>query len=315
MADKVSIVVVNWRRYEDTRRCLQSIVDSCDQSHEIVLVDNESQPEELAKLKSLYPAIRQIANQENRGFSPACNQGMELGLESGADFVFLLNNDALVDSRTIPALLAAFDQAGKEGSKIGIAGSVNYYLNEPDKICFGAGEINMLSGVSRQQPIDISKAVVDVDYVSGAAMILSRDLLLSVGVFDPRYFAYYEDSDICRRTKNKGFRVVLVRDSKILHEVSASSGGHESLLQHYYSVRSQLLYMKTHARIVQRLAFLLHFSYRLFGRKLFGCLFLPSKIRWLRFRFCLAALRDFQRGYFGPCPADLMTEIQFEGSL
>src|SRR5271165_3737452 len=93
---RIGIVLVNWNSYADTARCLHSLAAKTYPNAEIIVVDNGSKDESLAKLRAEFPTVTFIHSQENTGFTGGNNLGIEHALQAGCDHVLLLNNDTIV---------------------------------------------------------------------------------------------------------------------------------------------------------------------------------------------------------------------------
>jgi GT2 family glycosyltransferase len=93
--------------------------------------------------------------------------------------------------------------------------------------------------------------VLERDYFTGCAMLLSRELLMQVGLFDEAFFMYYEDSDLCRRARIAGFRLLLVPEARVWHKISRSSGGSNSPNERYWMARSSVRFFRKHVQGVR----------------------------------------------------------------
>jgi GT2 family glycosyltransferase len=248
---KVFVVVLNWRRAADTIRCVESVLRTSYQPVEIVVVDNASGDGSVARLTEAFPKIAVIENSENLGYAGGNNAGIRYALDRGADYVLLLNNDAVVDRNLVRDLLAA-----AEGDRrIGIVGPKIYDYDVPTRIWFAGAVIDWETGESPHIGLgEIDRGqyddVVEVDRLTGCAMLVSRSVLDRVGLFDPDYFLYYEDVDLCVRAARAGYKSVCVRSAKVWHKESSSTGArHGSDLHTYYHTRNRLIFLRKHGRI------------------------------------------------------------------
>ncbi len=182
---------------------------------------------------------------ENLGFAGGCNVGIRRALERGADWVLLVNNDAVVE----PGLPAALERAAAARPDAGLLAC---------KVLFEDGATVMYAGASFRAWLGYSgrrvgwgKAdrfheLVDVGRADGAAMAVSRVAAERVGLLDERLFAYVEDVDWSLRMRAAGFGVVFVPDAVVRHKGSASTGGDASTANLYYSTRNTILVAERH---------------------------------------------------------------------
>ena len=241
---KTSIILLNWNGKEHTIKCLESLKNLNYPNYETIVVDNASSDDSVEVISHKFPNGILITNQENLGFAEGNNIGIKYALERGADYVFLLNNDAIVAEETVTELV----QAAESDDKIGILGSRIYFYDRPDRIQSAWANIDTKTG--RVWYPDYGKSVttadnkaVDVDAISGTAMMVKREVIEKVGMLDPTFFCYFEDTDWCVRARKAGYRVVVVPVSKVWHKGGASTGGGATLTSIYYSVRNHLLVM------------------------------------------------------------------------
>ena len=246
---KVSAIVVNWNAREDTRECLASLARSSHRELETILIDNASSDGSVEYLKRLFPATVFVSNASNEGFARASNAGMKLALERGADYLFLFNNDAVADERTVERLVAAMEESGG----IGLAGPKIFYFSRKDVIWSAGGEVDFWKGMTRHRGIRKQDSPAfsertDVDYLTGCALMARRELVEKVGMLDTSYRMYGEDADWCLRARRAGYRVAYVPEALAWHKVSLSSGGEFSPSKIYNKTVSNVLLFRKHAR-------------------------------------------------------------------
>lgn len=220
----VAIVLLNWNGLDDTLACLKSLQSITYSNYKIVVIDNGSDNNEAAKIKKEYPNIHLIKNKKNLGFTGGCNQGIEYGLSTGANYILLLNNDTTVKNDFLTKLVSFY----KAEPTAGVACSLILY---PDKktIWFAGGK--MFLGITRHlmkgidlQSANLTASAFKSDFVPGGCFLISSKLIKEIGKLDNRYFIYYEDMDWCYRAKNHGYFAYVVPDSIIYHKKSSSSG-------------------------------------------------------------------------------------------
>lgn len=230
---------------------------------------------------SVLPSNRKlvlIENKENLGFSGGNNVGLEYALKNlKTDYVLLLNNDTVVDEGFLREML----KVAVSDDEIGFLGPKTYYYGKKKVIAFAGGLVNMSKGkphavgVNEEDNGQYNK-IRDVDYVEGSCLLAKVELLDKIGFFDTRYFAYWEETDLCKRGSRAGYRAVYVPEARIWHKVSASFN---SPIKLYYYTRNKVWFMKKNATGKEYLSFVLYFFGYLFWRRNFGCFYNSLKKR------------------------------------
>ena len=244
---RVGVVILNWNRPFETLACLDSLrrsnVGSDCLSFEIVVVDNGSVDGSPELLRRLRPDVTVIENGHNLGFAAGSNVGIRHLLNRGVDFVFLLNDDAEVAPDSIRILV---DEAISD-SGVGIVGPKIYYHDPGNVIWFAGGCVDRYGrashpGVDRRDDsaADVSR---DVDYVTGCAMLVKRDVIERIGLLDERFFAYFEETEWCARARSAGFRVIYVPRARVWHKIKPNDRP-RSPLYLYLMARNRLLYLR-----------------------------------------------------------------------
>lgn len=217
----VSVIIPVYGKCEYTIRCLASIAQNpSSELFEVIVVDDSS-PDNTVEILSMVKGIRLIKNRENLGFIRTCNHGAE---EARGQFLLFLNNDTVVLPGWLDELKRTFD----DNDNVGLVGSKLIY---PDGTLQEAGGIIWQdgSGWNYGRNDDPDKPAYnylrEVDYCSGASIMVPRKLFFDVGCFDERYIpAYYEDTDLAFSLREKGYRVMYQPLSRIVHYEGVSSG-------------------------------------------------------------------------------------------
>jgi GT2 family glycosyltransferase len=244
---QVTAVTLNWNRADDTLACLASLSEQSYPNLHLLVVDNGSTDDSVARIRDAFPDVALLAHPHNSGFARGNNLGITQALEQDADYVFCLNNDTWLAPDTIdrlvtaaaqePALLSPIIYYAEDPRRVwGLGGRFNRWLLEAHEI--GRGQVD-----EGQWP-----DLLDVDFVPACGLLMPRSLLEDVGLFDERFFMYYEDLDFCRRVQQAGWPIRALTRAKMWHKVSVSSGGSDSPNERYWMARSSLLYFRKHAR-------------------------------------------------------------------
>lgn len=214
---RVCIIVLNWNGWQDTIDCLASLQNLNYANHEILTIDNGSTNDSVRRINERFPKIPITRLERNLGFSGGCNVGIRHALASGAQYVWLLNNDTKVEPRTLEAMV----EVAEKDPRVGAVGSVLYDMHNPDRVqAWGGGKVNLWFGRSslcaEQTPED------ELSYVTGASLMLRKQSIEQVGLFDEAFFMYWEDVDLCFRLRKAGWKLAVARDSQVWHKESAS---------------------------------------------------------------------------------------------
>ncbi|SEJ54723.1 hypothetical protein SAMN04488058_11072 [Deinococcus reticulitermitis] len=219
--NRVAVILLNWRNYSDTLECIDSIVSSGIDLRDVIVVDNDSQDESVNIIRRSIPDLEVLESGHNGGFAYGCNVGIRIALERNYPYIWLLNNDTLVNKQTLSEMLNIFSKPANR--EIGIVGSLIRYLKFPYEIqALGGGSINYLTGQTKNI---LEFGNLDrLDYITGASMLISRRVFERIGLLDERYFMYWEDVEFCVRAKKAGFGVAVATESVVLHKEGASIG-------------------------------------------------------------------------------------------
>jgi hypothetical protein len=253
---KVGIVIVNWNGKDDVFRCLASVISSNYINFDILVVDNGSVDGSVEAICDRYPSIQVIKLDKNLGYTGGNNLGIRWALNSGADWVLLLNNDTVMDPDTLDCLLEAADQ----DPKAGILGPTVYYMDMPDVIQ-SAGEFydHHLNPISNENRLTRMTHIVNpspVGWVSGCALFARAQMIKKIGELDDRFFAYEEELDWCIRATNAGWRILHVSTARVWH-AGVTKDYHPKPYVTYYMTRNHLLLLsKHHAGLMTKTIFL-----------------------------------------------------------
>jgi len=240
----VLTVVLNYKTPDLTLRAVAAAL--CEMqgiAGEVIVVDNASNDGSFEAIAAHAEAagwladgrVRVVGAGRNGGFGAGNNFGIRLGLSSGAapDFYYILNSDAFPDPGAIRALLDHM----RAHPRTGLAGS---YIHGPDGAAHNtafrfpsiAGEFETGAGLGLVSRLLRHRAISppnpettrQVDWLAGASLMIRRRVLAQIGQFDERFFLYFEETDLCRRAAAAGWDTVYVRESRVTHIGSVSTG-------------------------------------------------------------------------------------------
>jgi len=213
------IIIPNWNLKDYLIDCLGSVVDM-NRSGElhILVVDNGSIDNSVNAVEEMFgDKIKQISLKANYGYSYAINRGIEKALSNKASSVLLLNNDTIVESELLIKLEKALNQIENGG----IFSPAIYNIKDGSLWRFGDREHALLKIPYRVKP-DSKDSMVALDYVTGCAMLITSNVFHKIGLFDERFFMYYEDADFCWRARQARFGVFGIANARVFHHVSTS---------------------------------------------------------------------------------------------
>ncbi len=284
----VFVVILNWNSKVDTVQCLESIgkLQITNYKLQIVVVDNASTDgsQKLTR-KSITSTTsitgKLIENKENLGFTGGSNVGIKYALKKDADFVLILNNDTVVDRDLVVRLLemaGKYKDAGVFSPKIYFAPGFEFHKERYSPgvrgkvLWYAGGKMDWKNVLGSNRGVDeVDRGQYEkgeeTDFATGACMFIRRDVLKKVGLFDERYFMYFEDVDFCQRAREAGWTVMYAPKGYLWHKVARSSGIGSSL-NDYYLTRNRLLFGMQYAPLRAKGA-LLRETIKLFffGRK------------------------------------------------
>ena len=224
-----SVIIVNYKTETPLEACLRSLPSSS--TREIIVVDN-SQSLRAQGFKERFPGVTFLENAENLGFAAACNRGLS---EARGRHLLLLNPDTLVHGRAIEILEQALDanpRVGAVGPRLlNDDGSLQYSCRRfPGYLTIFFGRYSLVTRLLPGNPVSrrylyldwAHDTVAEVDWLSGACLMVRREVVESIGPLDPGYFLFVEDMDWCRRIRDQGYSVLYLPEATITHRVGAS---------------------------------------------------------------------------------------------
>jgi len=246
----VGIILLNWNNYEDTKECILSLKNMTYNSYKIILVDNYSTDGSYEKLQNDFlddSAVLLMRTNRNLGFAGGNNVGIKKALEMGCEYVFILNNDTIVDKNILNKLLEVF----KKKKKVGVAAPL-MYCEDKKRVWYGGGEIDLKTMIPNQWQY-IPQGITKVSFVSGCAMLIPSAVFRKVGLFDERFFLSAEDADLCIRMLKAGYNMYVNPEAILLHKVGSSTGGTYSAKRIYFATKGLLLLRKKYLPLSKRL--------------------------------------------------------------
>jgi len=248
----LSVIIVNWNVKELLKQCLDSIIREVLESDcEVIVVDNHSTDGSVEMVRVCFPQVKLITNKENIGYGRAANQAVQI---AGGDLLFVLNPDTIVKGDTLLQIKEFMEQ----NPQVGVGGCFVYYPDGKPQDCFfrfptlatcfsksfslfrvlprtryTASLFYSVSGRDGQMP----------ESVSGSAMVIRKSAFEQVGGFDEDYFLYYEETDLCYRIRQKGWKIAAIPKTKVIHLLQQSASKNFSVSV-FHAFRSEFLFFE-----------------------------------------------------------------------
>ena len=261
----VAIILLNWNGMSDTIECLQSITKIAYPNYKIVVVDNASEDGSCEVIRNQFPQIQIIKNANNLGFAEGSNVGIRHGIKEGCEYVLLLNNDTIVE----PGFLSSLVHIAETKPNVGMIGPkiIDYYSGKIQSVGGLINKMNFrnpfVSEGAGQDDHQQFASLKTCKWLTGCCLLIPANVLLDVGLFNPSFFAYYEDVDLSLRIRASGYDLIYCPESCIRHKGGASSGGPLSTLSLYLSTRNKISIIKLYFTFLDKYVHLifLYFVY------------------------------------------------------
>jgi len=279
MTPTLLTVILNYRTPELTLRAAEAALRAMiGIKGQITIVDNDSGDGSFETIHSAATArgwlqegrVQVLQSGRNGGFGAGNNFGIKAGLANGEtpDFIYVLNSDAFPRPGAIKALIAHLDAHPRDG----MAGS--YIEGEdgaPHSTAFrfpsiagefeGAACTGVISRLLKASCVSLPlpHATQKVDWLAGASLMIRREVLDQIGLFDETFFLYFEETDLCNRARKAGWATTYVRDSEVTHIGSVSTGMQDwARTPRYWFDSRRIYFVKTQGRAYAALATLAH---------------------------------------------------------
>ena len=233
-----SIIIVNYNTKNLLKNCLDSIFNNFNKDDfEVIVVDNNSNDKSIEMLKRYGDIIKVVENQKNFGFGKANNIGTKV---AQGEYLFFLNSDTIIHSNILSKINSEFES----DNSVGIV-SPKLILNNGKQQEHAYGKfpnlLNIIVAKFKKQKFSNHKNF-EVDWVSGAALIVRKNIFKEVKGFDNKFFMYFEDIDLCKKVKRLNYKIVVLNKVKILH-LGGKSIKKTGIRKRYYH-HSQNYYFK-----------------------------------------------------------------------
>lgn len=232
-------------RRDDTLECLDSLRRNSYSNHKLIVLDNHSTDGSVAAIRTAHPEVQIVELEQNLGYAGNNNRGITLAMQLGADWIFLLNDDVILDGECLAKLV----EVGESDCQIGILGPLVYHHDEPDIIQSAGGMLGKywtsLHLGQNEKDQGQFPSVHEVEWISGCALFVHRKVIEQVGMLDPNYFLYWEETEWCLRASRAGWKIVHVPQAKLWHKGVQRNYKPKPYVT-YYLTRNQLFTLAKH---------------------------------------------------------------------
>ncbi len=292
LASSLYVAVLNWNLWHDTVECVHSLFATGAPDGHVIVLDNGSMDDSVERLRAEFgERIILIESQTNLGFAGGNNVAIAYALSQGAEWVFLINNDTIVDPSMMDEMLDAVVQ---HPSHLLLAPLI-FYHDEPERI-WSLGDRALFNtlltrGIHRNQikPAMLSP-FIETDSLNACALLMHRSVVQNIGGFDTRFFMYAEDVDLCWRARAAGFKLACVTRAHMWHKVSRSTGVHHPKSR-YWRISNQIRFYRRYAHGIQKI---LLFCFTLIRALRMGLVDLLHR----RFTLACTTLNAWRDGWF-----------------
>lgn len=244
-ADRVAIVTVLYNSGPVLDDFLASLDAQTADGWALIAIDNASADRSADRVEAWDgPLHRVVRNPGNIGFAAATNQGIAIAREAGFGTVLLLNNDVTFDGDFLMRLLAS--PSRREAAMLA---PVVRYHNDPARAWYAGGDFSWDRGALQavmREGVPAGEAAWPAAFAPGCCLLVDITVFDRVGVFDPRFFVYWEDADFFWRCRTAGERLLVVREPSLLHKVSVLTEGERSPFSIRMYQTGQILFLRKH---------------------------------------------------------------------
>lgn len=254
--------VLNWNNYADSAKCIRSLRKISHPEFDVLLIDNGSTDQSLERLEDEFPEIDTIRTGENRGFAGGFNAGIREALNRTAEYVWLVNNDAIVPDET---LLGDLVDSMESDEDIGILSPLIMNYPETDRIWFSGGVVDWKHGQVEHEDkntvLDRNRfeGIVDSDYITYCCPLIRAEVFEAVGYLPEEYFLYYEDVDHSVRANAQGYRLAIDTSTEMYHRGGGSSAGTRRPIIMYYTARARWLFARRFSDRISAIGFVVSY--------------------------------------------------------
>ncbi|MCJ8209794.1 glycosyltransferase family 2 protein [Mucilaginibacter sp. RS28] len=261
MPKAVAVILVNYNTPDYTINCVNSLKQYCNTSlFDVIVLDNGSADDSLNILRTALPSDRIIANGQNLGFAEGNNVGLRISIDEGYTYSLVINTDTLTNEDVVSGLYSYL----QENITVAAVQPAIYWMHDRANIWNGPCYFNKFTGkvYSKTQ---VETAIKTVDWATGCCVMYRNSALAKSGLFNKRFFLYYEDTELSLRLGENGFGIYYLPQYKIYHEAGVSGKtktkqkeGYLWPVIHYYTTRNRIWILRLYGSAVFTPIYLLY---------------------------------------------------------
>jgi GT2 family glycosyltransferase len=243
----ISVIIVNWNGERIIGKCLASLRKQSYKKIEIIVVDNNSEDESRDIITEKFKDVVLIRSKKNLGFAEGNNVGLK---QANGEFVLLLNSDAIITKKTIKQLLQSIQEDDKLGivqPKILYRANENHLDNTINSVGTFLTNTGFLyyPGYGKSDNNENYNKTKYIFSAYGACMLIKKDVINQIGLFDPDYFMYFEETDFCMRAWLSGWKIMYIPNASVYHTGGVSSRKFGTDKVYFHSFKNKICtYMK-----------------------------------------------------------------------
>jgi GT2 family glycosyltransferase len=232
----VAVVIPTSRGGADLETCLVSLAAQGYADLDVIVVDNGSSDPLIEDLPDRFLGVRVLRNEENRGFVGACNQGIEA---ASGELILLLNDDTALEPGALSAMLGALARHPSWGA----CQAKLLLMDDPTRLDTAGSFLTATGFLVHRGAFGSEKEFTASDEIfaaKGACLLVRRPALAEVGGFDPDFFAYFEETDLCWRLWLAGWEVGFAADARVLHKLGATAAALPTAFVQFHSFKNRI---------------------------------------------------------------------------
>jgi GT2 family glycosyltransferase len=266
LTSSVCTLILNYNNYSDTIETIESVLSLEYDANSVLLVENSSDNTIIQKIRTRFPDLAIIENKKNLGYAGGNNSGIQKAIASGAEYIFLLNNDVKLEKDVLKKCISAMEKSPGCGACQPIIATFEnkeMVWSAGTQLYFGYPRL-YLKGTQLQK-----NGIIPSPFgLVGCAILFRRSALQQTGLFDESLFLLHEETDWCIRAKKMNFSLLIISDAVVYHKISVSIGMFSKIYL-YYIGRNWLLVGKKNFSFFYYLyilitEFLIRFPYYLY---------------------------------------------------
>lgn len=253
----VYIIILNYNGHKDTIECVKSLANIQYDNFKVVIVDNNSTDKSEEIIRTHFPYIKIIQTGHNLGYAAGNNCGIEYAIKSGAEYICILNNDTIAVEDFLSPLIH-YLSSNNQPTIIGpmILEQDNHTVQSTGAIIdLFRGRVPVINNGKFKE--EISDEIIKCDYIGGACLVFSSDVVNNIGLLPENYFLFYEETEWCLKAKLQGFDIICDPNISIVHKGSVSINKVSGLIAYLVS-RNRVVFMRRNTNMFNFIIFIVY---------------------------------------------------------